>query len=204
MSPTVEAAWIALGGVLIGVGGTVIVAVVGFRSTRRATETTIHASHDDRLWDRKADAYSEVMAAVLERTRLRFKMDMPDVSEEQYTELAREIMGAEEHQKWQTMEGRLSTCASRDVNAAYGKAFVATENALDKYTIWRRSDPRLKPPDPSPPNPRHSLGDAVHVLVQAISDDALQAFQEAMEAAANADIALETAIRADLHLDEGT
>jgi hypothetical protein len=37
MNPTVEAAWIAMGGAVTGVGGAVAVAITGYRNTRKAT-----------------------------------------------------------------------------------------------------------------------------------------------------------------------
>jgi hypothetical protein len=75
MDPLVEAAWIAAGATLVGVGGTVIVAVVGFRNTRRATEATnettrntttatIAAARDDRLYEKRAEVYIELLMFV--------------------------------------------------------------------------------------------------------------------------------------------
>src|SRR5258708_35299250 len=55
MTPEIEVAWIAGGsgllGVLVGVTGTVIVGVAGFRNTRGATEKTVDAAHNERVWD---------------------------------------------------------------------------------------------------------------------------------------------------------
>jgi hypothetical protein len=70
MQPIVEAAWIAASGAALGVIGTVIVAVTGFRNTRAITDKTIQAAaqdsirarndaRTDRLWERKAAAYAD-------------------------------------------------------------------------------------------------------------------------------------------------
>ena len=90
MNPAVEAAWIAgssgLVGVLMGVSGTVIVARLGFRSTRAATEVTtsaalasieaqIEADRRNRLWERQAAAYTDTIAIVVrERATRQDKM----------------------------------------------------------------------------------------------------------------------------------
>lgn len=69
MQPIVEAAWIAAVGATLSVIGTVTVAVSGFRNTHKITDQTIQAAaqesirardaaHAERLWERKAAAYS--------------------------------------------------------------------------------------------------------------------------------------------------
>jgi hypothetical protein len=79
MNSVVEAAWIAgasgLVGVVVGVTGTTIVAVVGFRSTRKATEdtnqtttatntATIVAARDGRLYDKRSEVYIDLLVVV--------------------------------------------------------------------------------------------------------------------------------------------
>jgi hypothetical protein len=69
MQPVVEAAWIAAGAGVLGIAGTVTVAVSGFRNTRKVTGQTIQAAAQDsiralaaaradRLWEKQAAAYS--------------------------------------------------------------------------------------------------------------------------------------------------
>lgn len=69
MQPVVEAAWIAAGTGVLGVVGTVVVAVSGFRNTRKVTDQTIQAAAQDsiraldavranRLWEKQAAAYA--------------------------------------------------------------------------------------------------------------------------------------------------
>jgi hypothetical protein len=47
MDPSVESALISGVATLVAVGGTVAVAIVGFRSSRQANQVTIDAAHDD-------------------------------------------------------------------------------------------------------------------------------------------------------------
>ena len=47
MNPVVEAAWIRAGAAVLGVGGTVVVAITGFRSTRNATWQSIAHARED-------------------------------------------------------------------------------------------------------------------------------------------------------------
>lgn len=65
MNPVVEAAWIAgasgLVGVVVGVGGTVTVGIVGFRSTRKATVDTLKAAHDDKVYEKRAAVYVDAL-----------------------------------------------------------------------------------------------------------------------------------------------
>jgi hypothetical protein len=72
MQPVIAAAWIASGVGVLGVIGTVTVAVSGFRNTQKVTEQTIQAAADanirtltaaraDRLWERQAAAYAAFM-----------------------------------------------------------------------------------------------------------------------------------------------
>ena len=69
MSPAIEAAWIAAGVSLASLGGTVVVAIGGFRNTRRATTQTVSAgtadtvraldaARSDRLWDKQTATYA--------------------------------------------------------------------------------------------------------------------------------------------------
>ena len=71
MDPTVEAALIGAAAALIGVGGTVVVAVTSARSTRRTNQATIDAAHADALLTLEAtreaqfaDRYSRALEQV--------------------------------------------------------------------------------------------------------------------------------------------
>lgn len=78
MNPVIEAAWIAAGVGALGVTGTVVTAIAGFRNSRDATQRTIeagaantvmtlNAARDDRLWELRAAAYEETIASLLYR-----------------------------------------------------------------------------------------------------------------------------------------
>ena len=64
MNPTVIAA-------AIGVGGTVVVGVAGFWAAIRNTSQTIAHARENRIWDRRANAYVEALAAVHHRQEAR-------------------------------------------------------------------------------------------------------------------------------------
>jgi len=79
MDPTVIAA-------AIGVGGTVIVGVAGFWSTKTASDkaakvatantvSALDAARDERIWDRRARAYEQAVAALLYRRQQRQHLD---------------------------------------------------------------------------------------------------------------------------------
>src|SRR5215472_5654125 len=123
MDPTVQGAWIAATsgfvGVLVGVGGTTIVAVTGLRNTSKATDKTLKASRDDRVWARKADAYQDAIAAALQRHDQRQHVveakTLPDTLEPQ--------LGPE----WFDMQSRLRTFGAREVVMAFENSMKATE-----------------------------------------------------------------------------
>lgn len=63
MNPTVLAA-------AIGVGGTVIVGVTGFWASVRNTGKTVSLARESRIWDRRAKAYVDIIAALEWQLRL--------------------------------------------------------------------------------------------------------------------------------------
>lgn len=165
MDPTVQGAWVAaasgLVGVLVGVGGTTFVAIKGFRNTRDATQLTLDARRDDRLWARKANAYQDAMTAALQRHDRRQQVldakASPDSLELQVS------------QEWYDMQGRLRTFgepkvvmafddsmkASKRLNVHHGDTIAVTEEfrddlhnamAADDALVWAiRSDLGIEP-----------------------------------------------------------
>jgi len=71
MSAIIEAAVIAAGASVIGLAGTAFVAFTGFRNTRKATEQTLRAAKDERLWEKRAATYERAIAALLSRREFR-------------------------------------------------------------------------------------------------------------------------------------
>jgi len=82
VDPTITAAWISGGVGAVGIVGTAVTALIGSRSTRKATEqaiaagaantrATLTAAREDRVWEKRAAAYEETLAAVLFRRKQR-------------------------------------------------------------------------------------------------------------------------------------
>jgi len=119
MDPQVQGAWIAAATGVVGIVGTAIVAIAGFRNTRRATDKTLGARRDDRLWARKADAYQDAMTAALQRhDRRQQVLDAkapPEAGELQVS------------QEWFDMQGRLRTFGASKVVTAFEDSMKATE-----------------------------------------------------------------------------
>jgi hypothetical protein len=201
MRPTVEAAWIAAGGgllgVLVGVAGTVIVGIAGFRNTRSATDKTVSAAHTERVWDRKADAYQEALAASLWRNHRRMYLTHTELSEEQYAEAANALFLMQTEQDWWMLQGRLGTFGSPSVVGAYNKSLLATEYAHRRHDEWRQARGIVQ--DSRKGRGTTAAGVDANMVTVA---EALTTFKNAMAQAQNADYALERAIRYDLNPDE--
>ena len=81
MSPIVDAAWIASATGIAGIAGSVLVAIVSSRNSRRATETTIQSERHLRLWEKQAAAYEEVVKEMLlRRTQREYALSHGDIS----------------------------------------------------------------------------------------------------------------------------
>jgi hypothetical protein len=132
MSPVVEAAWIAAGVSIVSLAGTVTVAIVGFRNTRKATAQTVDAStnntvralaaaRSDRLWDKQAAAYvdavTEVLARGTRREALTSRGDVGNIG----SHPRQERLKAEEPESIQ-IRAALRAYASEAVWAAYEAA----------------------------------------------------------------------------------
>jgi hypothetical protein len=185
MSPAIEAAWIAgssgLLGVLVGVTGTVIVGVAGFRNTSAATAAVLRAARDDRIWDKKSAAYQDVMAGALRRrARLEQLLGAALTEDEPSERLEEALSGLDEH-AWYDLLGRLGTFGNETVIDAYATSLDATRKAHDCYAEWwKRSKAEKENPG-------------------TVIDSGWRDLMSAMEEAAAADQKLETAIRADVH-----
>lgn len=91
LSPVVEAAWIAAVPGSLGIIGTVVVSIVGTRTTRQATIATINADHKARVWEKRAavyeDAVSEVLARRTRRESLTSRGDVGNIGSKPVEEL---------------------------------------------------------------------------------------------------------------------
>lgn len=145
MNPLVEAAWIAFGGVFVGVGGTVIVGVSGFRSTRRATERTVQAAQEDRLWHKKAEAYADALAATSARAKWLSELMgtarkvHDDAGGIAFLENLPERLPGQSEQEWLNLQGRLRAYGAPQVLQAYSLAYEMTHMAAASYRFWRES-----------------------------------------------------------------
>ena len=190
MSPQVEAAWIALLGVLVGVTGTTIVAVTGFRNIRATTEKTLRATRSDLLWARKADAYQDALTASLRRNHLRTRLARVALTEEEYVQAADEVSRLQTRQEWWDMEGRLGAFGAWQVVTAFSRSRQADEDADVRHRQWSEAaDATHSPTD-------LSVSDSA--ALRRISATARRVFEAALEDAIGTDDDLERAIREDL------
>lgn len=143
MNPLVEAAWIAFSGAFVGVGGTVIVGVSGFRSVRNATVRTVQAAQEDRLWHKKAEAYADALAATSARakwlselmgTARKVRDDAGGIA---FLQQLPEGLPGQSEQEWLNLQGRLRAYGAPEVLQAYNLAYEMTHRAAGTYRFWR-------------------------------------------------------------------
>lgn len=138
MNPTIEAASIAAGVSVISLGGTVLVAVSGFRNTTKTNGKTIDAgadqlvrtldaARDDKLWDKRTMTYEEITAYLLyiqakrrlEARRRKYRMDA------EFEAANDRLLGEYKPASWWALQGRLAIYGSDEAIAA----FEASHNA---------------------------------------------------------------------------
>jgi hypothetical protein len=195
MNPLVEAAWIAgsggFVGVLVGVSGTVIVGIAGYRNARAAADRTALAAHNERVWDRKADAYQDALAAALWRYHRRTYLSTAKITQQQYDSEANELFHKQSEQEWWALQGRLGTFGAPEVVEAYNRSLTASEVAHKQHEEWRNIRRQIED---------ITSGDMVPDLT-AVMQKAEPFFTElkhAMGEAQRCDYLLEQAIRKDL------
>lgn len=142
MNPSAEAAWIAAGsailGVAVGVTGTVVVGISGFRNTRRATELAVQGERGHRLWDRQAAAYEEALATLLRRRKI-----VNDLLETTWEEggddvraKVRDFVTDFTGEAWLTRQASLLAYAEDDVLTAVEVVTQADAKVIDENTLW--------------------------------------------------------------------
>lgn len=152
MSPSIEAAWIAAGsgllGVTVGVAGTVVVALAGFRNTRRSTAATVEASSEGiraqieadgrtRFWEKRASAYEAALAMVRYRAETRADRFRVYRMDEETEKKALDNLEAHEPPGLFEIQGRLLAYASSEVLNAYLAAEAADREAANAYVSSR-------------------------------------------------------------------
>lgn len=145
MEPTIAAAWIAgasgLFGAAVGVTGAVLGAA---RATRDSTVQTIEADKDTRVWEKKSDAYTDALAGILYRIKVRD------------CQLQRMTTDTEPEQppapvEWPLVEARLFAYASDDVLHALDQAEDADGQFDAAFHIWLRDAAHTQGNAPPPP-----------------------------------------------------
>jgi hypothetical protein len=148
MSPQVEAAWIAgasgLLGVIVGVAGTTIVAVVGFRNTKRASEATnqtttnittatIAAARGDRLYDKRAEVYVDLLVLMYYQHERRGHMRIAAAAGEFDFKVELDPVPVD----WHMIEARLQAFGTVEV-FTLEQAYSATAGAAEVAWLTRR------------------------------------------------------------------
>lgn len=142
MDPTVEAAWIAAGVAAFGIAGTVVVAVVAAKITKRTNSETLEAAadnlkrtldaaRDDRLWEKKTLAYEEIIAYLLyiqAKRRLLLRRGFITYNKE-YEEASDRRVGDYKPASWWELQARLAAYGSLESHAAF-EASVKADNEV--------------------------------------------------------------------------
>ena len=133
MNPVVTAA-------TIGVGGTVIVGVAGFGASILNTRRTIAHARETRIWDKRAEAYVDAIAAVHYRHAKR-DLDMRTYPLD--AESARregEYLAAYTPPDWYALEGRLLAFASQPVIKAVQASSAKHMYAMNALKVSQYPD----------------------------------------------------------------
>jgi hypothetical protein len=193
LSPVVEAAWIAAVPGSLGIIGTVVVSVVGSRTTRQATIATINAGHSARVWEKRAAAYEEAVREVLaRRTRREATTSRGDLGGVE-SKAVEELFQAEESEiiriraalrPYTSAEVWTAYKAADEANTAFWVSLsnLASANATAQYRAGRLQ--QAVTADELPPEPDYQ--------------GALDAMYEARSAAATADEAFFDVINREL------
>jgi hypothetical protein len=120
MDPAVQAA-------LIGVGGSVIVAVVAFVTTWSVTRRTLRADRDERIWDKESATYelalSELLRLQIVRMKGQFSQGRPD--------LMAEYLAQRDSPDWVKTQGMLLAYAPQEVHDALDASVVCYVRAAE-------------------------------------------------------------------------
>ncbi len=138
MNATVEAAWIAAGVGLLSLAGTVTVAIIGYRNTRKVA---LEAARNERLWDKMAAAYEEVLIALLrrqtERTKAATLYRDPKAEETMREGIARPVDPG-----WFEEQGRVIAYSSPEVRAGLELVRRADQEVFMRFMAWQSARQR--------------------------------------------------------------
>jgi hypothetical protein len=125
-------------GVAVGVTGTVIVGISGFRNTRRATEMAIQGERDHRLWDRQAAAYEAAVATLLRRRKVLNDLIETtwDAGGDDVRAKVLRFVTAYTGEAWLPRQASLLAYADDDVLTAIDAVTQADDKVIDENTLW--------------------------------------------------------------------
>lgn len=190
MNPTVEAAWIALGGAVTGVGGAVLVAIAGYRNTRKATIAAIEAAHNEKVWDQRSALYVELVAAVLDRQERRgFDLGIDQMTVGGYQQKQAELATIGEPD-WRQLKARVVSYASPGVVDALRESSEAHDAAVRAIAYFRDRRTRTD---------AHAY-DGEHDAARADERSAFRLAKEAAASAVQRDDGLVGLIRSELYV----
>jgi len=185
MNPTVEAAWIAAGVGILSLAGTVTVAIMGYRTTRKVA---LDAARNERLWDKTAAAYEEVLIALLrrqtERTEAATFYRNPEAEKKMREGIARQVDPG-----WFGAEGRVIAYSSPEVRRGLELVRRADEEVSMRFMTWQIVKQRAS-----------AARESGNILEEPRSSGELrELMQQGLEGAEEVESALIELIRAELH-----
>lgn len=120
----------------IGVGGTVLVGVAGFTAAIWNTKQTIRHDREARVWDRRADAYVETLAAISNR-QVRRGLDMGTRPMDHRLRTGMQALAIKYQMDAAGLEARLQAFGSEPVFSAVQASSTAHRDAVAAYDAWR-------------------------------------------------------------------
>jgi hypothetical protein len=183
---------------LISGGWAAVVAAIGYYYNRVTAKATIQATnanalaaldaaHEAQLWEKKAESYLDVLAAILRRAVDWKGLAGGPLLDKDTQEAIRQMVTAPEDKDWANAAARLTAYASQPVLDAGGASLEAAKLVMARLRHWQALVDQATSGAPGGP-----------------SDDqiweALRAVRPAAVASVKADQALEVLIRADLAL----
>jgi hypothetical protein len=177
MDPAVEAALISGGVGVVGIVGTVAVAIVGAQSTRKATNKTVdgatqdtiralNAARDDRLWEKQAAAYEETLSRLLYRLAMRHDaLYLYSTAED--AEQARQTLAAYEPPDWFDAQARMLAYCPEDIREAF-EASLKADSEVRARSLGRTTARTAGERDDLPPTNTDSLAEERNELTSAM------------------------------------
>ena len=126
------------------------VAVVGFITNLRTTTRTLDAAHDQRLWEKQAEVYEEILAFCAYRQTSRQRIISLGESPDTQAGLQR-VLGSYEPPSWFQMQARVIAFGSAEVERAFRNARDADEACTVAQLAAYRAAQAGNLTDASPP-----------------------------------------------------